>query len=138
MPTRKPTMSESARLLSSRMRCAAASVSFMTCGRGRLGAAVLGLDAGVDEACVMSVMWSDPGGKSMPPFFPENPKPLVSCSASPHIEDEARLVAHPVRRPRRLPDQIDTDHADAGNAECVSILLVLISAVSVMRTIPAP
>src|SRR6266567_4947450 len=35
---------------------------------------------------------------------------------SPHIEDEARLVAHPIRRPRRFPYQIDVDDADAGNA----------------------
>jgi hypothetical protein len=39
----------------------------MTCGRGR----ALGLEAGVDEAGVILVMWCDPGGKSMPPFFPK-------------------------------------------------------------------
>jgi hypothetical protein len=38
------------------MRCAAASVSFITCGRGRS----FGLDAGVGVAGVMSVMWSIP------------------------------------------------------------------------------
>jgi hypothetical protein len=57
----------------------------MTCGRGRgLIPDALGLDAGVDEAGVdeagvdgagvISVMWSDPGCKSMPPFLPKNPK----------------------------------------------------------------
>src|SRR5205823_14913098 len=104
MPTRKPTISESARLVSSVIRCAAASVSFMTCGRGR----GFGLAAGVGVAGVISVMWSIQKAKSMPAIF--------LCNASPHIKDEARLVAHPVRRPSRLPDQIDVDHADAGNA----------------------
>jgi hypothetical protein len=57
------------------MRCAAASVSFMTCGRGRgfgldAGVDVAGVDfAGVDFVCVMSVMWSDPGRQSMPAIF---------------------------------------------------------------------
>ena len=32
---------------------------------------------------------------------------------SPHVEDEARLVGHPVRRPGRIPDQIDSHDADA-------------------------
>jgi hypothetical protein len=52
IPTRRPTISESARLVSSVIRCAAASVSFMTCGRGR----GFGLAAGVGEAGVMFVM----------------------------------------------------------------------------------
>src|SRR3954454_8625190 len=40
--------------------------------------------------------------------------------ASPHIEHEARLVGHAVRRPRRLPHDIDVDLADAGDAgHCV-------------------
>src|SRR5437764_11847533 len=39
MPTRRPTISESARLVSSVIRAAAASVSFITWGRGRLGLA---------------------------------------------------------------------------------------------------
>jgi hypothetical protein len=54
MPTRRPTISESARLVSSAMRWAAASVSFMTCGRGR----GFGLAAGFGEAGVMSVIYS--------------------------------------------------------------------------------
>src|SRR5437868_13576401 len=49
------------------------------------------------------------------PIFPKA-KSETPNAASPHIKDEARLVAHPVRRPSRLPDQIDVDHADAGNA----------------------
>src|SRR6478672_8344239 len=84
----------------------------MTCGRGRRG----GLAAGMGEAGVMSVMWFDPGCKSMPPILPRNPKTRVSPKLSPHIEDEARLVAHPVRRPGRLPDQVDVNDADTGNA----------------------
>src|SRR5882757_2818888 len=106
MPTRSPTISESARLVSSVIRCAAASVSFITCGRGR----GFGLDTGVGEAGVMSVMWSIPKANQCRLFSREQ------ANASPHIEDEARLVGHPVRRPRRLPDQIDVDQADAGNA----------------------
>src|SRR5262245_35617612 len=35
---------------------------------------------------------------------------------SPHIEHKAGLVAHPVRRPGRIPYQIHIDDADAGNA----------------------
>src|SRR3569833_4484438 len=85
MPTRKPTISESARFVSSVIRCAAASVSFITCGRGR----TLGLAEGVDVVFVM---------------------------VSPHVEDEARLIAHPVRRPCRIPDEIDVYDADTGNA----------------------
>jgi hypothetical protein len=54
MPTRRPTISESARRVNSATRWAAASVSFITCGRGR------GFALGVDEAGVMSVMWSIP------------------------------------------------------------------------------
>src|SRR5882757_10217655 len=54
MPTRKPTISESARLVSSVIRCAAASVSFITCGRGR----GFGLETGVGEAGAMSVIYS--------------------------------------------------------------------------------
>src|SRR3954454_21208040 len=53
MPTRRPTISESARLVSSVIRAAAASVSFITCGRGR----GFGL-AGVFDAGVMSVIYS--------------------------------------------------------------------------------
>src|SRR3954469_19224288 len=53
MPTRRPTISESARLVSSVIRAAAASVSFNTCGRGR----GFGL-AGVVDAGVMSVIYS--------------------------------------------------------------------------------
>src|SRR4029079_6837100 len=56
MPTRKPTISESARWVSSVMRWAAASVSFMTCGRG----GGFGLEAGVGALGVISVMWSIP------------------------------------------------------------------------------
>src|SRR5271169_1270187 len=51
----------------------------------------------------------------MPVIFLKQPKPW-SPNTSPHIEDEARLVAHAVRRPCRLPDQIDVDDADTGNA----------------------
>src|SRR3984885_9249975 len=54
MPTRRPTISESARLVSSWIRCAAASVSFITCGRGR----GFGFAAGVGELGVMSVIYS--------------------------------------------------------------------------------
>src|SRR5882757_156613 len=105
MPTRKPTISESARRVSSVIRCAAACVSFITCGRGR----GFGFDAGVVEAGVMSVMWSIQRAKSMPAIF-------LKTHASPHIEYEACLVRHPVRRPGRIPDQIDIDDADAGDA----------------------
>src|SRR5260370_20160782 len=54
IPTRKPTISESARFVSSPIRCAAASVSFMTCGRGR----GFGFATGVGDAGVMSVSHS--------------------------------------------------------------------------------
>jgi hypothetical protein len=53
MPTRNPTISESARLVSSVIRAAAASVNFITCGRGR-GFAF----AGVVEAGVISFIYS--------------------------------------------------------------------------------
>src|SRR5882757_6423070 len=53
MPTRSPTISESARLVSSAIRVAAASVSFITCGRGR-GFAL----AGVVDDGVISVIYS--------------------------------------------------------------------------------
>ena len=43
-----------ARLASSAIRCAAASVSFITCGRGR----GFGLETDVGEAGVMSFMWA--------------------------------------------------------------------------------
>src|SRR5882724_6080469 len=104
MPTRRPTISESARLVSSVMRCAAASVSFMTCGRGR------GLEAGKGEAGVMSVMWSIPAANQC------QSSSRKAVNASPHIEDEAGLVGHPIRRPCRFPHQIDIDDADAGYA----------------------
>src|ERR1700694_3859674 len=108
MPTRRPTISESARLVSWAMRCAAASVSFMTCGRGRGFA----LETGVGEVGVMSVMWSIPR-----PIQCRRCSCERSCpNASPHIENEARLVRHPVRRPRRIPYQIDVHDADTGNA----------------------
>src|SRR5581483_12110559 len=57
--------------------------------------------------------------------FGQSQRQINACSfrvyassphASPHVEHEARLVAHPVRRPRGLPDQVDIDHADTGNA----------------------
>ena len=63
-PDAKPTISESARLVSSVIRCAAASVSFMTCGRGR----GFGLAAGAGEAGVMSVMWSIPAANQCRSF----------------------------------------------------------------------
>src|SRR3954451_875698 len=88
MPTRRPTISESARLVNSAIRWAAASVSFITCGRGR----GFGLDPGVEGFGVMFVI------------------------GSPNIEDETGLVAHPVRRPRRVPDEIDVDDAYSGHA----------------------
>src|SRR5207247_744873 len=124
MPTRRPTISESARSVSSVMRCAAASVSFMTCGRGR----GFGLETGAGAAGVMSVMWSIPAANQCPsssrkpvkfahdlfgkpvPTFPDH------ANASPHIEDEAGLVGHPIRCPGRVPHQIDVDDSDAGNA----------------------
>src|ERR1700742_3450601 len=52
----------------------------------------------------------------MPAIFSREQITPYSTNVSPHIEDEARLVAHPVRRPCRIPHQIDIDHADAGNA----------------------
>src|SRR6266702_1534144 len=128
------------------MRCAAASVSRITCGRGRRG---LGVDAGVepDDIWVMSMMWSV--AERIQYEFCK-----ASTYASPHIEDEAGLVAHALGRPRRLPDDLDVDHADAGDAgdrvldhgrqlaggraDWVSIGLALISAVSLIRTNPAP
>src|SRR6185437_6228553 len=41
---------------------------------------------------------------------------LMSPNASPHIEHETGLVAHPIRRPCRLPNQVHIDHANPGNA----------------------
>src|SRR5205823_11833136 len=73
MPTRKPTISESARLVSSVMRAAAASVSFMTCGRGR----GFGLGAGVFEAGVIPVMWLIPAAIQCRLFSIEEVKPQV-------------------------------------------------------------
>src|SRR5882762_9820121 len=61
MPTRRPTISESARLVSSVTRAAAASVSFMTCGRGRgFGLEAGAFEAGVFEAGIIPVMWLIP------------------------------------------------------------------------------
>ena len=40
---------------------------------------------------------------------------IEQANASPHIEDEARLVGHPVRRPGRVPNQVDIHDADAGD-----------------------
>src|SRR4030081_2846815 len=82
----------------------------MTWGRGR----GFGLDAGVGEAGVMSVIYSVLAADQCCHFA--STIALNPLTLSPHIQDEARLVAHPVRRPSRLPDQIDVDHADAGNA----------------------
>src|ERR1700712_222310 len=53
----------------------------------------------------MSAMWS---------FLPAKLSP-DALTHSPHIQDEARLVGHPVRRPCRIPDQIDIHHANTGN-----------------------
>src|SRR6184192_4256445 len=101
-------ISESARCVSSLTRWAAASVSSITCGRGRRG---FGVDAGVepDDIWVMSIMWCV--------------AERIQCRfckavayASPHIEDEAGLVAHAFRRPGRLPDHLNVDHADTGDA----------------------
>src|SRR6478736_4621405 len=107
MPTRRPTISESARFVSSVIRAAAASVSLMTCGRGR----GFGLEAGAGEAGVMSFIWSVPAANQCRSFSVKIP-----WNASPHIEDEARLVAHPIRRPGRVPHQVDVDDADPGDA----------------------
>src|ERR1700722_19851227 len=110
------------------MRSAAASVSFMTCGRGR----GFGLAAGVGEAGVMSVMcfvltaiqWriiafeklnANSTALSLRVFLTRtDPHPGSSpgqafagkrSATSPHIEDKARLVGHSVPRSRRVPDQ---------------------------------
>src|ERR1051325_10628357 len=101
MPTRSPTISESARLVSSVIRAAAASVSFITCGRGRFGL------AGV--VVVISIIYSVLAGH-------QSLLPSSHDAASPHIQHETRLVGHAVRRPRRLPHDIDIDLAHAGNA----------------------
>src|SRR5215468_8509449 len=111
---RKATISESARRVNSSTRCAAASVSFMTCGRGR----AFGLKTGVGDACLMSLMWSIPTANQC--WFISRFAPYAH-NASPHIQDEARLVAHPLRRPDRFPDDADIDHAHAWNA-CDRIL----------------
>src|SRR6185312_6975798 len=108
IPTRRPTISESARLVSSVIRAAAASVSFMTCGRGR----GFGFAAGVGEAGVMLAMSSFPTANQCL----SSSRKTVKSPHSPHIEDETRLVGHAVRRPGRVPYQIHVDDADAGNA----------------------
>src|SRR5882757_5995124 len=125
MPTRSPTISESARLVSSVIRAAAASVSFITCGRGR-GFAL----AGVVDDGVISVIYSilaghqsrleifvipgcallgaDPESSTVhrSGFRVRSPSDKIDfvnfalCSrpgmtvanASPHVENEARLV----------------------------------------------
>src|SRR6202011_1169333 len=70
------------------------------------------LETGAGEVGVMSVMWSIPRLIQCRRCSRER-----SCSnASPHIENEACLVRHPVRRPRRIPYQIDVHDADTGNA----------------------
>src|SRR5215471_13486492 len=111
---RNPTISESARRVSCRTRCAAASVSFITCGRGR----AFGLETGVGDGCVMSLMWSIPSANQCR-FISR--LAAYAHDASPHIQDETRLVAHPLRRPDRFPDDADIDHAHAWNA-CDRIL----------------
>src|ERR1700712_2169364 len=103
MPTRNPTISESARLVSSAIRSAAASVSFITCGRGR-GFGFTGV------AGVISVIYSILAPNQCPGLVP-GLDPAIhlpsyeSCEedgyagrdeASPHIQNEPRLVGHPV------------------------------------------
>src|ERR1700712_4774743 len=110
MPTRKPTISESARLVSSAIRAAAASVSFITCGRGR-GFAL----AGVVEAGVISVIYSVLAGHQSRLISRKQLKPK-SSNASPHVENKTCLVGHAVGGPGRLPHDIDVDHTYAGNA----------------------
>src|SRR4051794_7464356 len=99
-------ISDSARSVSSRMRAAAASVSRMTCGRGR----GLGLATGAVEFVVLVMVSSRRAMRSA--LAIQTSCPLVS----PHVEDEAGFVAHPVRRPLRLPDDADIDNANAWNA----------------------
>src|SRR3954468_11052711 len=102
MPTRSPMICESARWVSSRTRAAAASVSRITCGRGR-GFGLAGAAGGAAEAFdVISVMCSIP-------WAVQGHQRMLGTKCLPHIEHEAGLVAHPVRRPGRLPDNVDLD-----------------------------
>src|ERR1700730_16472989 len=83
MPTRRPTISESARLVSSVIRAAAASVNFITCGRGR-GFAL----AGVVDDGVISVIYSILAGHQS--------RHLYVSSLSPNL-----LTLHHMLRTRR-------------------------------------
>src|SRR4051795_3672596 len=103
-------ISDSAREVSSRIRLAAASVSRITCGRGR----GFGLATGAGELVVLVMASSRRAMRSA--LAIQSSCPLMS----PHVEDEAGFIAHPVRRPLRLPHDADIDNANAWDAgDCV-------------------
>src|SRR5436305_1287405 len=107
MPTRKPTISESARLVSSAIRAAAASVSFITCGRGRFGLAgavvvmfviysflaahqsrsgIRHCRARPGQSIILRKAYFEEGWMRGPPWR----------DTSPHIQNQPRLVGHAV------------------------------------------
>src|SRR5215208_1828592 len=89
-PTRTPTTGFTAFAITNLMRSAAASVSLITCGRG-LGA--------ISNSSVALNVGS-----------------LETRCNSPHVEHAARLIRHPARVPGRIPDDVDLDVPDAGDA----------------------
>src|SRR3954465_6436854 len=90
-PTRTPTTGFTAFAITYLMRSAAASVSLITCGRGR-GLAIS------DSSVALNVGSSG------------------ARRNSPHVEHGAGLVRHPARVPGRIPDDVNLDRADSGDA----------------------
>src|SRR6187397_1230890 len=97
-PTRTAVIEPSAFAITSLMRAAAASVSRITWGLGRGSAMAFILFRRAANPSAYDVVLPTPG------------------ATSPHIEREPRLVAHAARIPRRVPNHVDLDLADAGHA----------------------
>src|SRR3954454_14853315 len=90
-PTRTPTTGFTAFAITYLMRSAAASVSLITCGRGR-GLAIS------DSSVALNVGSSG------------------ARRNSPHVEHGTGLVRHPARIPGGIPDDVNLDRTNAGDA----------------------
>src|SRR5437588_8200585 len=98
-PTRTPTTGLAAFAITYLMRSAAASVSRITCGRGR------GVAIGFRSfsLCSLDVCYLNVGS-------------IDRQRNSPHVEHTTCLVGHAALVPGRIPDDIDFDLADTGHA----------------------
>src|SRR5438105_9566454 len=95
-PTRNPATGRSTFAIKSLMRVAAVSLSRITCSFG-LAVAI----ASLFSPSLTHHMWS---------------RSAHSATPSPHVERHARFVGHSALVPRRIPDDVHGNFADAGHA----------------------